>query len=336
VALAKRVGHAPVSVADSPGFLVNHIGRGMVTEGLRVVFEKVAATHIVDRIMRECAGFRMGPFELMDLTGLDVTWPVSEQVYHQFFQEPRLRPSPMQRRRYLAGLLGRKTGRGFYIYEGDRRREPVDPPAPKAGKGVRFWVSGAEPAFSKRLQALLKQCGATLDKGGKPGRGSIVVVAPLGLDATTAVLDQDLPAARTLAVDMLMNTDKRVTLMPTPATEKQTIDHAWAAFAAGNRTVSVIRDSGGFVCQRMVAMIVNIACDIAQQGIAAPADIDAGARLGLGYPKGPLELGDALGPQVVLRILENLQRVYGDPRYRPSPWLRRRAMLGMSLLETEK
>jgi 3-hydroxybutyryl-CoA dehydrogenase len=332
----KRIGHTPVAVADSPGFLVNHIGRGMVTEGLRVVFEQVAATHIVDRIMRDCGGFRMGPFELMDLTGLDVTYPVSEQVYTQFFQEPRLRPTPMQRRRFLGGLLGRKSGRGFYVYDGDKRREPMDPPAPQAGKGVRFWVSRDEPELAGRLKAMLKECGAVLDRGARPGRGSIVLVAPLGLDATTAAVDQKLPAARTLAVDMLMETGRRVTLMPTPATEKQVIDHAWAALAVGNRVVSVIRDSGGFVCQRIVAAIINIACDIAQQGIAEPADIDAGARLGLGYPKGPLELGDALGAPVVLRILENLQRVYGDPRYRPSPWLRRRALLGMSLLGVEK
>jgi 3-hydroxybutyryl-CoA dehydrogenase len=334
--LVKRTGHAPVAVADSPGFLVNHVGRGMVTEGLRVVFEKVAATHIVDRIMRECAGFRMGPFELMDLTGLDVTYPVSEQVYHQFFQEPRLRPTPMQRRRYLAGLLGRKTGRGFYVYEGDKRREPVDPPSPRPGWSSKFWISRAEPEMARRLTVLIKECGATLDRGSKPGRTSIALVTPLGLDATTAAVDAKLPAERTLAVDMLLDTGKRITLMPTPATDRQVIEHAWAALAAGNRTVSVIRDSGGFVCQRMIASIINIACDVAQQGIAAPADIDAGARLGLGYPRGPLELGDSIGPGVVLQILENLQRVYVDPRYRPSPWLKRRALLGMSLLEPDK
>lgn len=335
-AWVRRVGHTPVVVVDSPGFLVNHIGRGLVTEGLRVIFENITETHTVDRIMRECAGFRMGPFELMDLTGLDVTFPVSEQVYNQFFHEPRLKPTPMQRRRYLAGLLGRKTGRGFYVYAGDNKVEPPEPAVPAAGKGVKFWVSRAELLLAKKLKAVLKEAGATLDSGKKPGRSSIVLVTPLGLDATTATLDEKLPPARTVAVDVLLDVGKRITLMPNPATEPAVVNQVWAALANGGRIVSVIRDSGGFVGQRMVAAIINTACEVAQQGIAAPADIDVGARLGLGYPKGPLELGDSIGPAVVLRILENLHRVYADPRYRPSPWLRRRALLGMSLLVGEK
>jgi hypothetical protein len=108
--------------------------------------------------------------------------------------------------------------------------------------------------------------------------------------------------------------------------------HAEArARLAASRPVSVIRDSSGFVAQRVVAHIVNIGCDIAQQRIAAPADIDAAVRLGLGYPRGALELGDSLGPATILTILRGLQDAYGDPRYRPSPWLVRRAALGVAL-----
>jgi 3-hydroxybutyryl-CoA dehydrogenase len=106
-------------------------------------------------------------------------------------------------------------------------------------------------------------------------------------------------------------------------------------FAASGRAVTVIRDSAGFIAQRIVANIINTACDIAQEGVARPQDIDTGARLGLGYPSGPLALGDSIGCGRVLEILENLQTLYGDPRYRPSIWLRRRAMLGLSLLHTE-
>jgi 3-hydroxybutyryl-CoA dehydrogenase len=77
---------------------------------------------------------------------------------------------------------------------------------------------------------------------------------------------------------------------------------------------------------------VNVGCDIAQQGIAEPNDIDTAVTLGLGYPKGPLALGDSIGSDNVLTILEELYEFYGDPRYRPSPWLKRRALLNMSLL----
>jgi 3-hydroxybutyryl-CoA dehydrogenase len=98
---------------------------------------------------------------------------------------------------------------------------------------------------------------------------------------------------------------------------------------------TVIHDSPGFIAQRVVAMIVNIACDIAQQRIATPAHIDLGVRLGLGYPHGPLHYGDKIGARVILGILERMFEFYRDPRYRPSPWLKRRAMLNRSLLTEE-
>ena len=121
-------------------------------------------------------------------------------------------------------------------------------------------------------------------------------------------------------------------MMVSPATDPKWRDRAHALLARDGVPVSIIQDSPGFVAQRIVAMIVNIACDIAQQGIATPQDIDKAVNLGLGYPKGPLTMGDALGPAKVLEVLRNLQAVTGDPRYRPSLWLQRRVQLGMSLL----
>jgi 3-hydroxybutyryl-CoA dehydrogenase len=124
--------------------------------------------------------------------------------------------------------------------------------------------------------------------------------------------------------------------MTTPLTTPAMRDAAHALFAADGTPVSMIRDSAGFVAQRIVACIVNIGCDIAQQRIASPADIDSAVRLGLGYPHGPLAFGDALGARNVLAVLETMQDFYGDPRYRPSPWLKRRALLGVSLLTEER
>src|SRR5690606_997420 len=110
---------------------------------------------------------------------------------------------------------------------------------------------------------------------------------------------------------------------------------AHALFARDGVGVTVIRDSVGFVAQRVLAMVVNLACDIAQQQIASAADIDQAVRLGLGYPQGPLAWGDSLGPRRLLTILERMLDLTGDPRYRPSPWLRRRAQLGLSLRQDE-
>ncbi len=123
--------------------------------------------------------------------------------------------------------------------------------------------------------------------------------------------------------------------MTTPATTRAARDAAHALFASDGVPVTVIRDSTGFVAQRVVATIVNIGCDIAQKQIATPDDIDLAVTLGLGYPRGPLALGDALGATTILTILRNMFSVLGDPRYRPSPWLARRAQLGLSLTQRD-
>jgi 3-hydroxybutyryl-CoA dehydrogenase len=143
--------------------------------------------------------------------------------------------------------------------------------------------------------------------------------------------------ARTVGIDMLIDdaATKRRVLMTNPATRTDMRDAAHALFARDGKAVSVIRDSGGFVTQRVVACIINIAADICQQQICSPADLETAVTLGLGYPHGPLALGDLLGPTNVLEVLFNMQTVYGDPRYRPSPWLRRRGAIGLSLKHVE-
>ncbi len=158
---------------------------------------------------------------------------------------------------------------------------------------------------------------------------------PFGCDATTAALDEGLDPTRTVALDVLPDLAKHRTLMTTPITRPDVRDAMHALFAADGGSVAIIHDSPGFIVQRVLAHIVNIACEIAQQRIAAPADIDLAVRIGLAYPMGPLAWGDALGPARVLAILNEVARAYGDPRYRPSPWLSRRARLGVSLLTPE-
>jgi 3-hydroxybutyryl-CoA dehydrogenase len=331
-AIALRFGHRPVRAQDTPGFIVNHAGRGYGTEALRILGEGVAEFHEIDRILRDAAGFRMGPFELLDLTGLDVSHPVMESIYRQYYEEPRYRPSPITAQRVAAGVLGRKSGKGFYRHEGGKQEQIAVEAAP-AARPARVWVS--RNGLGMRLGELLAKLGAPLDHNPRPAAQSLCLVAPLGQDATTTALDEGLDPKRTVAVDCLFQTDKRRTVMTTPVTSPTMREAAHGLLGSDGVPVSVIHDSPGFVAQRVLAQIVNIACDIAQQGIAAPADIDAGAMLGLGYPQGPLAWGDALGATRILAILEALHAFYGDPRYRASPWLRRRALLGVSLLTTE-
>jgi 3-hydroxybutyryl-CoA dehydrogenase len=185
---------------------------------------------------------------------------------------------------------------------------------------------------------LLKDLGASIETGAEPSPHALIVVAPLGHDVTTVAAVERLDPGRTVGIDMLLPDAavRRRVLATNPATRSDMRDAAHALFARDGKAVSVIRDSGGFVTQRVVATIVNIASDICQQGICTPADLETAVTLGLGYPAGPLAMGDRVGAASMLEILFNLQTVYGDMRYRPSPWLRRRGALGLSLLHTEE
>jgi len=258
---------------------------------------------------------------------------VMESIYDQYYQEPRYRPSPLTGQRVVAGLLGRKSaGRGFYEYAGNAARPMPVAPVPEVPV-PKVWI--APHGFHDEVATCAAKLGASLDRGDRPAPDSLALVAPLGRDATTAALAERIDPSRTVAVDALFGLAKRRVLMATPATAPAMRDAAHALFARDGVPVSVIRDSPGFVAQRVVAHVVNVGCDIAQQRICSPQDLDVAVALGLGYPHGPLAWGDAIGPARVLEIVDALHAATGDPRYRASPWLRRRAALGLSLLHPE-
>jgi len=334
---ARQMGHTPVSASDTPGFIVNHAGRGYNTEALRIANEGVADFATIDRILKDQVGFKLGPFELMDLIGLDVSHPVMESVYRQYYEEPRYRPSVIAAQRVAGGVLGRKTSAGFYDYPGGTQQVAAEPPVPSVGDMPPVWVSPRAARRAELLQ-LLKDLGAKIETGASPSPAALTLVAPLGFDITTVAVVERLDPARTVGIDMLIDdaATKRRVLATNPATRADMRDAAHALFARDGKAVSVIRDSGGFVTQRVVAAIVNIAADICQQRICTPADLETAVTLGLGYPLGPLAMGNRFGPTNVLEVLFNLQTVYGDPRYRPSPWLRRRGAIGLSLLHEEE
>ena len=335
-AYAKSMGHTPVQAQDTPGFIVNHAGRGYGTEALRIVNEGVADFATIDRILRDQVGFKLGPFELFDLTALDVSHPVMESIYNQYYQEPRYRPSVITAQRMAGGVVGKKVGEGFYPYVDGKAQVPPEPPVPQVTEMPPVWVS---PRASRRMELLqlLKDLGAHIETGASPSPTALTLVAPLGFDVTTVAVVERLDPARTVGIDMLFDdvATKRRVLATNPATRSDMRDAAHALFARDGKAVSVIRDSGGFVTQRVVGNIVNIASDMCQQGVCSPQDLETAVTLGLGYPVGPLAMGNQLGPTNVLEVLFNLQTVYGDPRYRPSPWLRRRGAIGLSLLHTE-
>jgi len=247
-----------------------------------------------------------------------------KSMYYQYFEEPKYKPSFLVEARVAAGLLGRKTGRGWYEYKDGAAvavpEHKISAPLPEA-----VWVvPELRDLFSKFKVKIENQ----------PGKSSCFV-APLGNDTTTEALKLALDPSRTVAIDPLFGFSKRRTLMLNPLTTKETRDAAHALLASDGVPVSVIHDSPGFVAQRIVAHIINVGCDIMQMRICSPEDLDRAVMLGLGYPKGPLGFGDALGAGRILTILENMHDFFDEPRYRPSPWLKRRAKLGVSLLTPE-
>jgi 3-hydroxybutyryl-CoA dehydrogenase len=259
-----------------------------------------------------------------------------ESIYHQYYEEARYRPSVITAQRLAGGVLGKKSGAGFYDYVNGQKQAPSEPTAPQVVDMPPVWVP-AKAARRPELYQLLKQLGATIEIGQQPSDKALILVAPLGHDVTTIAAVERLDASRTVGIDMMLpdETTRRRVLATNPATREDMRNAAHALFARDGKAVSVIRDSAGFVTQRVVATIVNIAADMCQQGVCSPSDLDTAVTLGLGYPAGPLAMGDSLGPTNLLECLFNLQTVYGDVRYRPSPWLRRRGALGLSLTQTE-
>ncbi|WP_413190296.1 3-hydroxyacyl-CoA dehydrogenase [Psychrobacter sp. AT9] len=347
--LAKRMGHLGVVAKDTPGFIVNHGGRAFGTEALKILGEGVASFEDIDRILREGAGFRMGPFELLDLTGIDVSHPVMESIYNQYYFEPRYRPHPLTRQMLTGNKLGRKVSEGFYHYK-DGQKSTADTSKQLPYKtdfntsNLSVWI-GADLAEDKQqLVDHLNASNIIIDDNDQPNSDSLILLAIYGEDTTNAAIRYQVNPKQAVAIDMLTDLSKHRTLMPSIVTEDNFVVQAYALFGRNNKfgkssdqdsnvavVATLIAESTGFVAQRVVAMVINLGCDIAMQGIATPKDIDNAVKLGLGYPYGPISWGDELGAERILLILERIYGLTGDPRYRPSPWLQRRAKLGISL-----
>ncbi|MGP3637476.1 3-hydroxyacyl-CoA dehydrogenase NAD-binding domain-containing protein, partial [Streptomyces sp. 24-1644] len=192
-ALVESCGHRAVTVADTPGFLVNHAGRGLVTEALALLEESVSDPAGIDRIAREVLGLRMGPFELMDLTGLDVTAAVIDSIWQGFRYEDRLRPSFLTPNRVTAGLHGRKTGQGWFAYGPEAPAPAPEPPVTgDADRPVHVVGEVSDPDVA-RLRAELAGAGANVAAGPVPAADAVVLVPVWGTTVAAAVAARGLP-----------------------------------------------------------------------------------------------------------------------------------------------
>lgn len=184
------------------------------------------------------------------------------------------------------------------------------------------------------MEHYLQQFNIQVEQADTPSTDALILIATYGEDATSAAVRYQVAPQQVVCIDLLYGLNKHRTLMPTFVTRPALVQAAQSMFNLDGVTTSVIQESVGFVAQRALAMIVNLGCDIAQQGVATVEDINIAVKLGLGYPYGPIEWGDVLGAEKILKTLDRMTAITRDPRYRPSPWLRRRVQLGLPLIHT--
>jgi 3-hydroxybutyryl-CoA dehydrogenase len=202
-ATGEAMGKTVIVAKDGPGFIVNRCNRPFGLEALRILQEQIADIETIDRIVRLEGGFRMGPFELMDLVGIDTGLEISKSFYEQSFYEPRWQPSPITARYVAAGRYGRKTGRGYYDYSSDPYRPP-DPDPPAGSGGANADVRPAAGGVLERILCqVINECAfalgegvgsaADIDTGMTLGlnypRGPLAWADQIGLDRVLAVLD---------------------------------------------------------------------------------------------------------------------------------------------------
>lgn len=327
IELGKRMGREPVVAKDAPGFIVNHGGRAYTTEANRLLHERVATAAQIDAIMRDCCGFRMGPCELMDLTGIDVNYPVSRIIYEDFSDDPRLKTFFPHRALFEAGEFGRKAGSGHYRYDEAGNRIHGDDADLKVDVAPAARVVLLEPSEALREFAGTLPC----EKVDRDDGVSPLLAGPQGEDCTALAARTAADFSRLVAVDISCDTSRRVTIMTAPGIEKAVRNSVAALISESGRAVTAINDSPGFVAQRIRTMIANLGCEMAQIGIAAPDEIDTALRLGLNYPQGPFEMAEAMGVNTTLATLNVIMAITGEERYRPSQWLRRRALLKLPI-----
>jgi 3-hydroxybutyryl-CoA dehydrogenase len=342
-ATGEAMGKHVIVASDGPGFLVNRCGRPFGAEALRLLQERVATHEQIDRIVRLGGGFRMGPFELMDLVGIDVGFEVAKSFDAQSFGEPRWKPNPLQARKVAAGDLGRKTGRGWYDYSADGPYRPDDPPAPEpgGGDGRRVAIDGAG-ALARELRERARAAGFDArepeDFGG-PEEPELVVDASVPRPVSDIGLMEGGPPVITLCADESLAArdptacgfhllaplagSALVELARLPSTRPEAAEQAEHFFTACGFHHEWVDDAPGLVLGRIVCQLVNEAAFAIGEGVGSAEDVDAGLELGLNHPRGPVAWGRAIGFDHVLATIDGLWDDLRDPRYRAAPMLRR-------------
>ena len=341
-ATGRAMGKQVIDAVDGPGFLVNRCGRPFGGEALRLLQERVATHEQIDRVCRLGGGFRMGPFELMDLVGIDVGFEVARSFEAQSFGEHRWKPNPLQARMVAAGRLGRKVGRGWYEYAGGSyRAEDPEPLEVGGGDGMRVRIDG-DGVVARELRAVAGQAGfdvrspgveaqpeLVIDTGGAVGLPEGVPVLALCHDRSLA--ERGSPEACGFHLLPPLESGGLVELTRLPTTAATAVDAAGRFFGALGLHREWVEDAPGLVLGRIVCQLVNEAAFALGEGVGSAEDLDLGLELGLNHPRGPVAWGEAIGLEHVLATIDGLWDERREERYRAAPLLRRAVATGASL-----
>ena len=349
-AAGEAMGKEVIIAADGPGFLVNRCNRPFGLEALKLLQERVAPLEEIDRICRMASGFRMGPFELMDLVGVDVGLDVSRSFYEQSFGEPRWRPSPITVRTVAAGRMGRKSGRGYYDYSDKSspppEHRPPDPePLPSGGGDGLIVIAGTSPlALALADEASDAGWEVASPEDARDAQAPFLIL-DVGFGEDAEVPLQGGPQAICCAHGSLAVLDPgggAVGFHALPPLEEASLveltrgrDSAESAASAAERFFATlgkhttwVADAPGLVLGRIVCQVVNEAAFAVAESVGSAADVDAGMVHGLNYPRGILTWADEIGLDHVLAVLDGLYEERREERYRASPLLRSLVMSG--------
>jgi 3-hydroxybutyryl-CoA dehydrogenase len=346
-AAGEAMGKHVIDAADGPGFLVNRCNRPFGLEALRLLQERIAPLEEIDRICRMGGGFRMGPFELMDLVGVDVGLDVARSFYEQSFGEPRWRPSPISVRTVAAGRLGRKSGRGFYDYaDGPGEHRPADPEPLQPGGGDGVIVIAGDSQLAPELALAAQDAGweVALPAEAAEAQAPFLILDLTGRDEPEAPL-QGGPQAICCAAGSLAALDpegaavgfhalsplKDSSLVELTRGSDTTASAASATerfFATLGKHTVWVQDAPGLVLGRIVCQVINESAFAFGEGVGSAPDIDAGMVHGLSHPRGPLGWADQIGLDHVLAVLDALADELREERYRAAPALRKLAWSG--------
>lgn len=333
-ATAAAWGKTPVHAKSTPGFIVNRVARPYYAEAMRLLTEGAADCATIDAVMREAGGFRMGPFELMDMIGHDVNFAVTRSVWTAFYNDPRFLPSLIQQELVDAGFFGKKAGRGFYDY-----REGAQKPTPNTeaiqvlpANIVICGDSAAATALAARLNAAAVAFERMASTDGRIAQaGDAVLFVTDGRSATQRAAQSSI--ANTVLVDLALDYGKatRLALAAAAQCAPAATNAAIGLLQAGGLKVSRFADVPGLAVMRTVAMLANEAADAVNQGVCSAAAADSAMRLGVNYPQGPLAWADQAGLPNIRDVLVNLGASYGEDRYRISPLIQRQVFSGKNI-----